>query len=227
MILKHAFILALASAQLLADTPSDEPQPHSIMGYTQHAADEKSSFCLATATDAKFTTASFPLSCHWMISKSADLLRVQLEDGSVWEISSRDTSTLDNWRTDDPLFVSPASSWFFSQNYYITNRTDDSYVRANLVEGPTTYGPYSHWITGVDIDVERSPADRKPDAFIYLENQTVWCVDPNDVTILSDRKGGSEWGPNDPVIIILSKRSKYDHILIDTTTGTQVHVKQQ
>jgi hypothetical protein len=226
MILKHAFILALASAQLLADTPSDEPQPQSIVRYAQYTADEKSPFYLATA-DAKYTTASFPLSCHWMISKSTDLVRLQLEDGSIWEISSRDKSTLDSWRTDDPLFISPASSWFFSQNYYITNRTDDSYVRANLVEGPATYGPYSHWITGVDIDVEKPLSNRNLDAFIYLENQTVWYVDPDDASILNDRKSGSEWGPNDPVIIILSKSSKFDHILINATTGTQVHVKQQ
>ncbi len=227
MILKHAFVLALASAQLLADTPSDEPVPHSMVGYAEYTADEKPSFYLATDTDAKFTTASFPLSCHWMISKSADLLRLQLEDGSVWEISGRDKSTLDRWRSDDPLFIAPASSWFVSQNYYITNRTDDSYVRANLVEGPTTYGPYSHWITGVDIEEQKSLSDRKLDAFIYLENQTVWHVDPNNVAILSDRKSGSEWGPNDPVIIILSKNPRFDHILINTTTGTQVHVKQQ
>jgi hypothetical protein len=229
MILKQAFILTLASIQLMADVSNEEPQPesHSIVQFAARTGDEKSLFTLASASDAQFTTASFPLSCHWMMSKSSDLRRLQLEDGSVWEIANRDASTLDSWRNDDPLFISPASSWFYSQNYYITNRTDDSYVRANLVEGPTTYGPYSHWITGVDIDLEKSLVDRQVDAFIYLENQTVWYVDPADASILNDRKSGSEWGPNDPVIIILSKNSKFDHILINATTGTQIHVKQR
>lgn len=229
MILKKTFILALASIQLMADISNKEPQleSYSILQCAEHKGDQQSLSNFVSTANTQSTISGFPLSCHWMMSKSSDLLRLQLEDESVWEISSRDRSTLDSWRSDDPLFISPSNSWFFSENYYITNRTNDSYVRANLVEGPKPYRPYSHWITGIDVPTEQPLTNQPADTLIYLENQTVWHVDPQDVHILTERKNSSQWGTNDPVIIILSKNSKFDHILINFLAGTQIHVRQR
>jgi hypothetical protein len=181
--------------------------------------DGKPAFRLAPAneTTPELTLAAFPVSCHWLTWKSNDSRYLKIEDGSTWELAPGDLSTINSWRYDDPLFITPISSWFITQKYYITNRVNNTYVKANLVDGPISRGPYTHWITGVD------PVQ----GHIFLENQSVWCVDPNDLYILNDRRNNSEWQASETIIVILhdNRYSAYDHILINVDRDKMIHAR--
>ncbi len=159
-----------------------------------------------------FNVVNFPISCHWLNWTSADGRVIQIEDGSKWEIAPSDAYVTYSWRSDDAIFITPITSWFYSYDYYITNRSNNTYVKANLLDGPIAFGSLSHWIVNVDAY----------QGHVYLENQSVWCVDPSDVYLLRD------WAPNDHIIMALhdSRFSSYDQVLINVNMDNQVHVKQ-
>ena len=156
--------------------------------------------------------ASYPISCHWLISMADTGRSVEIEDGSHWDVAPTDTYILRSWRRNDPLVITPNSGWFSSYDYYITNKSNNSYVKANLTVGPTQHGTYSHWMVNIDYY----------GGHIYLENQMVWCVDPHDSYIMKD------WAIGDHIIIgtYNSWFSPYDHILINVNMDHNVRVKQ-
>jgi hypothetical protein len=135
---------------------------------------------------------------------------IDLEDGSRWEVS--DSDVLRSWRREHSVVITPNYSWLSSWNYYITNKTNNTKVKANLKDGPLAFGPYSHWI--VDVDYYGG--------HVYLENQMIWCVNPDDSSVLRG------WSPNDHVIFGLydSWFSPYDRILINVNMDNHIRVKQ-
>lgn len=179
-------------------------------------ASSESQFMLAprqmTLPNYALASYVFPVNCHWLISIADGYRSVELEDGSHWEVAPGDTYTLRNWRREDSLVITPNYSWLSSYDYYITNKNTNTYVNANLFVGPLAFGPYSHWIT--EIDHFRG--------YIYLENQMVWCVNPQDSHIFKD------WAPKDHVIFGLSDSwiSPFDHILINVNMDNHIRVKQ-
>lgn len=198
-------------------SPPSASELQSSLNRALYQDDGKSAFRLATAQmQTPFTLVGFPISCHWLTWKSGDARHVKIEDGSTWEIASGDLAIVNRWRDDDAIFITPITSWFVSQQYYMMNRTNNTYVKANLVDGPVAFGPYSHWVTHVD-SVEGN---------VYLENNSVWCVDPNDLYILSGRNN-SQWALNDHIIVILhdNKYSAYDHLLINVNLNCKVHAR--
>ncbi len=158
------------------------------------------------------TSYAYPINCHWLTSISDTNRSIEMEDGSHWEVSAFDSYVLRNWRREDSLVITPNYSWLSSHDYYITNKSNNTYVKANLYVGPIAFGPYSHWI--VDIDYFGG--------HIYLENQMVWCINPQDNYILKD------WAVNDHIIfgIYDSWLSSYDHILINVNMDDHVRAKQ-
>jgi hypothetical protein len=155
---------------------------------------------------------AFPINCHWLTSIADSSRSLELEDGSHWEVSPSDAFTLRYWRREDSLVITPNYSWLSSYDYYITNKSTNSYVKANLIVGPLQNGPYSHWI--VDIDYYGG--------HVYLENQMIWCVNVQDNYLLKD------WAVNDHVIFGLydSWFSPFDHILINVNMDNHLRVKQ-
>lgn len=156
--------------------------------------------------------AVFPTNCHWLISIADNIRSIEMEDGSHWEVSPSDAYIVRNWRREDSLVITPNYNWFSSHDYYITNKTNNTYIKANLYVGPLAFGPYSHWI--VDIDYFGG--------HVYLENQMVWCVNPQDNYVLKD------WAVNDHIIFGLydSWFTPYDHILINVNMDDHIRVKQ-
>lgn len=180
------------------------------------ANNNSSSFMLAPREMARpnysFATYKFPINCHWLTSVADNSRSIELEDGSHWEVSSSDAYVLRNWRREDSLVITPNYSWFSSYDYYITNKSNNTYVKANLSIGPLSYGKFSHWI--VDIDFFGG--------HIFLENQMIWCFNIQDSYIVKD------WALNDHVIIGTydSWLSPYDHILINVNMDDHARVKQ-
>ena len=162
----------------------------------------------------QLTLASIPLpiNCHFLVGIADNSRSVELEDGSHWEICPSDAYVLRGWRREDSIVITPNYNWFASYGYHITNKTANSYVRANMYVGPLAFGPYSHWIVDVDYFGGK----------VYLENQTVWSVSSQDMHILKD------WAVNDHIIFGLydSWFSHFDHILINVNMDDHLRVRQ-
>ncbi len=163
-----------------------------------------------TRPELTLASYAFPINCHWLTSIADTNRSLELEDGSHWEVSPSDAYTLRNWRREDSLVITPNYSWLSSYDYYITNKSNNSFVKANLYVGPVAFGPYSHWI----VDIQSG--------HVYLENQMIWCISPQDINVLRD------WAVNDHVIFGVhdSWFSPFDHILINVNMDNHIRVKQ-
>ncbi|MBS0621207.1 MAG: hypothetical protein JSS61_07115 [Verrucomicrobia bacterium] len=152
------------------------------------------------------------LSTHWLIGICDSNRAIELEDGSHWEISPFDAHLIYTWRIHDLLVVSPNYSWFSSFDYYITNRSNNSCVKANLSVGPLLHSTYSHWIVEIDY----------LSGHVFLEDHSIWCVHPTDASLLID------WSVNDHMIIGEGNGcySSYDQILINANMDNYARVKQ-
>ena len=195
---------------------------HLLAGERAIEADSSSrQFMLApreTMTRPQFSLVGFPYSvaCHGLanILDNGRFTEIEMEDGSHWEVSAFDAYILRNWRRHDTLIISPNYSWCSSYDYFITNKdNNNSYVKANLFgNGPIAFGPHSHWIVSVD----------RLGGHVYLENQTVWCINPQDSYVLNG------WAENDHIIFGLYDAwfSSYDHILINVNMDNHARAKQ-
>ncbi len=155
---------------------------------------------------------TLPVNSHWLVSIDENYRCIEIEDGSHWDIPSEQAHLLRNWRKEDVLVISPNYTWLSSYDYCITHTATDSHVKANLLIGPLPFGPQSHWIANIDHST----------GHIYLENQMIWCVNPDDRDILK------YWEVNQPVIFGVSKSwlTSYDHVLINSDTDDHVRVRQ-
>lgn len=149
---------------------------------------------------------------HWLVNIGPTGHTIEMEDGTQWEIHPSDTYVLNMWRKNDPMIVTPNNNWFSTGDFYITNKNNNSYVRADLVVSPIAFGPYSHWIIGIDYS----------SGHVYLENGTTWCMSPSDYSVFKD------WAVNDHIVMGYNDAwlSPYDRILINYNMDSYVRAKQ-
>jgi hypothetical protein len=167
---------------------------------------------MMTRPQISLTSLAYPINSHWLTSIADSNRSIEMEDGSHWEVSPFDSYILRNWKREDSLVITPNYNWLSSYDYYITNKSTNTYVKANLYIGPVAFGPFSHWIVDVDYI----------GGHVYLENQMVWCINPQDNYVLKD------WSVNDHIIfgIYDSWFSSYDHILINVNMDNHIRAKQ-
>jgi hypothetical protein len=146
---------------------------------------------------------------HWLVSATPDGSIAELEDGSNWKLAPN--YSVFNWRVGDSMVITPNHSWLSDYNYYIINKFTGSYVAADLVLGPVAFGPYTHWIIGVDYAA----------GHVYLENGSTWTIPSNDGYVFKD------WAINDTVIIGANDSwlSSYDCILINVNMNNYVRAR--
>ncbi len=197
------------------DVPDIEKSANLLHRASQKICSNANQWMLSPLTDAQpqcMLASYLPLDAHWLTKVASNWHSFEIEDGSRWEIPYSDQHILYSWNRDDILVITPNSSWFSAYDYYITNSTKNTYVKANLLDGPIAFGPYSHWV--VDIDYLGG--------HIYLENQMVWCIDPKDAYFLED------WSINDHIIIGSNDSyfSKYNSILINVDMDDYLRAKQ-
>ncbi len=110
---------------------------------------------------------------------------VELEDGSIWSVSSGDRHKTLDWMTGDVIIIIPNHSWFSSYDYRLVNLNTGAKVKVNLSLGPIYNGIYTHWILAIDYNNRE----------ICLEDGSVWKMSWWDSSIVN------QWLPNDTVII--------------------------
>lgn len=146
---------------------------------------------------------------HWLISAAYDGSIVELEDGSNWKLAPN--YSVFSWKVGDPMVITPNHSWLSDYNYYVVNKFTGSYVAADLIVGPIAFGPYTHWVIGIDYT----------SGHVYLENGTTWTISSSDNFIFRD------WAINDTIIIGANDSwfSSYDSILINVNMNNYVRAR--
>lgn len=180
-----------------------------------HSYQQETSFRIAPSfvERPKFQlTATYPTNCHWLTSISDTGRTIEMEDGSHWEVSSADQYILNYWRRSDSLVISPNYNWFSTGDYYITNKSNNTYVKASLYIGPIAFGQYSHWIVAID----------HVSGHLTLENGVTWCVYGKDSSVFR------EWEVNDQIILGIYDNwiHSFDHILINVNMDSHVRARQ-
>lgn len=125
---------------------------------------------------------------HWLTAVTIlnnDQYTLELEDGSVWKVSSYDGVKAINWRANDPLTITQNNRWFSQHEYRIINKSNGTSVEATLYLGPVEFGEFSRFIVG--IDYARGE--------ILLNDSTQWEISYLDSQIFED------WALNDYIII--------------------------
>ncbi len=195
------------------ESQQEEPSPFFRKASLASISDQ-SQFRIASPVleNPRFQLSSYPVNCHWLTSISDTGRTIEMEDGSHWEILGGDQYAMAYWRRGDNLVITPNYDWFSPGDYFITNKTNHSYVRANLYVGPLAFGQYSHWIVAID----------HISGHVTLENGVTWCVYGKDNYIFRD------WEVNDHIILGLYDNwfHSFDHILINANMDTHVRAKQ-
>jgi hypothetical protein len=127
----------------------------------------------------------FPYSCHSLASVSALGDTIVLEDGSTWNLDSYNSAVIMSWKSSEPLFIYPNSSWFSSHKYYVYNQKSNTSVPVTLTKGPIIGGDFSLQIKNIDYKKR----------LVYLNDDSVWQISSSDKYLLED------WENNDYIIV--------------------------
>ncbi len=143
----------------------------------------------------------YPLTCGWLANKAVTGNVVALGDGSQWKISPDFVGEVQDWKMQDPIFVSPNYTPFSAHTFWLQNKRTGSSAMANLFLGPEEFGQNSHWIAHID----------RPNHVVFIENRVGFDVDARDRDLLAD------WSVRDTVIVGVSNSwyGSSDHILIN------------
>lgn len=166
----------------------------------------------------------FPAHYHVIVSVAIDGSSIEIEDGSQWKVPSSQAYEVSNWKTNDPVVISPNYSCLSGCKYYLTNKNRGSYVDGNLSLGPIIGGNNTYRI------IYLNPYDGE----VYLQpegpggygNEIHWCVE------LGDRHIMKNWTMNQAVIVgandnwFSSWFSNCNCILINSERNTYVRAQE-
>lgn len=111
--------------------------------------------------------------------------KLELEDGSVWEVASQDIEKLFSWYPNDSVVIIPVLSWKYPYDYRLLNQNNLSFVHVSLKAVPLKANKKCYKLRGMDLG----------SGMIYLDNSSSLQVNALDVAILEG------WELNDPILI--------------------------
>ena len=209
--MKHLSLLAFLIPTLLLAEAEHEEIGKRIVPKVESSEDEMQQ------KQANFIYDRFPMvyvgnDVHTLVAVSALGDSVEIEDGSVWKVSTYDGFKAKGWRSSDPLTITQNHSWFSSYTYRIVNRNTGASIDANLFLGPFTNGAYSRYVQSIDLT----------QGLVTLTDNTHWEVSD------SDKSTFRNWMANDSVIIGVNTGwdSACEGLLINVTTNNHVRAHQ-
>lgn len=137
-----------------------------------------------------------PISAHGLVSISAYEDTLELEDGSLWQVSTYDGRKAKRWYVDDVLSITQNTRWFSSYYYRITNRHTGASIEANLTQGPFINGRLTYYVT--EFDTTRGIV-----TLSTPERSTRWEIHPSDVPAFQ------MWDFTQPIPVILGDNNDY------------------
>lgn len=162
-------------------------------------------------SNASLPPVYFPNYCHWVYAISTLGDTIQLEDGSVWSISPRDSHKIFNWKSQDALIIYPNYRWFSNYNYRVLNKATNQTIEVNLNLSPIVDGEGTNYIHDIKNDCSA----------VMLQDQSVWHVNSKD------RKIVEQWALGDLIIIGVYDKGYFEsdtNILINANMNNHCRV---
>ena len=138
---------------------------------------------------------------------------IELDDGSIWQISFYDWPKIQHWTEQEIITITQNTVRFSNYPYRIVNRKTGVSVEALLSEGPIRFGPKTTYVDSFDLDK----------AALCLSNGSIWKIHPKSLPI------AKTWDMSQPIALIIGDNSQMDcyanedwaHILIDVSKPDQ------
>ncbi len=138
---------------------------------------------------------------------------IELDDGSIWQISFYDWPKIRHWTDHEMITITQNTVRFSNYPYRIVNRKTGASVEALLSEGPIRFGPNTTYVDSFD-------SDR---AALCLSNGSIWKIHPKSLSI------AKKWDMSQPIALIIGDNSQIEHyanedwahILIDVSKPDQ------
>ena len=190
--MKHTYLKSFFIASMLVpmlhfanegDTSENQDHlPVAIRKPTHETPNEESA---SKFLSNRYPPVYFSPGMHCLSSVAAFGDSLEIEDGSVWKISSYDAPKVASWGAQDPILITQNHRWFSKYNYRIINQATGAALEANLFLGPIKDGTYTRYI--MSIDTARGE--------LILNDNTRWAVSS------LDEFGFKDWVLYDAVII--------------------------
>lgn len=116
-----------------------------------------------------------PSGTHSILGIAPDLLSIELEDRSIWTISSRDAYTVKSWKTDDNIKVYYNASWFGAP-FIIQNLRTFQEIGADMSESPDENGPFANFLHSIK--------GNKITLIYNSGNTTGYAIHPSDIYLV-------------------------------------------
>lgn len=166
------------------------------------------SFLLPTPGYTSYSTYQnqfLPHHQHYLSAVQTDGQMIEIDDGSIWRVNRFHARRTAFWATNDVLEISPTYNRT-GERFMITNKTRNSYVLAEITNGPLMDSPFTNEVTSI------------MNGIVYLMSvsgiESRWAIDPRDtfkiagwdlrqaVIIGKDASSWYSWYPNENAILI-------------------------
>lgn len=96
--------------------------------------------------------------------------RIQIEDGSIWQVSQKDRYKIPRFMGHELSFRAD-ESWFGSGCYcYFVNKDSKDTIGVTLTAGPSSYTQNSHWVSYLE----------PKKSILFLDNGAIFSLYDND-----------------------------------------------
>lgn len=139
---------------------------------------------------------------------------VEMQDGSQWKVAEDDRAQMMSWRIYDNVIIT-VNGRHDNYAYYLTNQSNGTYVRVNLIRGPAVNGAYTLLIKGMNANNYYSRS-------LTLTNDTSWGICSDDFYQIDS------WELKDPIIVGRNDAwfTSYPTLLINVPCNTSMRVKK-
>ncbi len=141
---------------------------------------------------------------YFLVQMNPEISHFQIDDGSTWEIDSKDSEAFTAWSVGDSLGFFIQQSWAQKERFVFRNNDKNSSVRASLISTPNEYRGAAQWIAYIDPSV----------ASVFLGNGATFSLYPRDVSIFKN------WHCDDFILVgdYDVSYTPYTHILFNFRT---------
>ncbi len=123
------------------------------------------------------------LTCYFTRAVKYDGSEIELNDGSVWAVSSWNRAHVLSFDTSDPLYLTPNSGWFSTDGFLLVNENKGCSLPVIFQQPPLLNTPCTYQIVSLELN----------NRMISLSNgQTIihWDVKPSDFGMFAQFKVG-------------------------------------